>query len=294
MPDNFDAWQAAGNAATNLANTVSVNKSDRRSRKFTREMYERTFNDNLRLWDMTNTYNSPEMQMKRLQKAGLNPNLAYGDMGDNSASSLPTPDIVPPTFRAAQMDKPDLMSIALANADLRIKQAQATNLNEQTDVIRQDAILRQWQARKAGFDFDFANEFRGFQAEALEESVRGRRVQSDLAINRDAREAIMQSHTVQEVAARVANLIEQNKGFVLERGQTRAETERILENIRQMQKDGRLKDFELKLNQDNMTKSDPLWARKILQFLTDGVDVSPNPAPLNNGSRFFPDGGHRQ
>lgn len=270
MPDgtNAAAWQAAGNSVTQLANTISIQKSDGRSRRFQREIYDKTKADNLDFWHLQNAYNSPEQQMNRFRDAGLNPNLIYGNSGDNSAGNIPTPDVVAPQFRAPQMQRPDLLSSMLAHADLRIKSAQANNLNEQTEVIRKDAILRDWQARRAGFDYKFAEEFRGVQGDALTEAVRQKRIASDIAINRDARDAISQAVSVSEAAERILNLIETRKGFAIDRNHTAADTERIRENIVQMQKDGTLKDFEIKLNESNITKSDPMWQRMIADFLS--------------------------
>jgi len=244
--------------------------ANKKQRQFSREMYERTRADNIEFWNMTNAYNTPAEQMKRFAAAGLNPNLIYGSSGDNSAANIPTPDVQPVQFRAPQFKNPapDLVQLATINADLKIKNAQANNLNEQTEVIRQDRILREYQAKNEGFKFDYNTEFRGLQADALYEGVRQKRVFTDLAINRDAREAVQLSTNVSEAAERILNLIETRKGFVLQRGQTVAETRRIYENIKLMQKDGSLKDFELYLNQSNVTKSDPLWMRLILDFLT--------------------------
>jgi hypothetical protein len=40
--------------------------------------------NNIRLWQMQNEYNTPANQMKRLQEAGLNPNLIYGSGSANT------------------------------------------------------------------------------------------------------------------------------------------------------------------------------------------------------------------
>lgn len=270
MPDGLGPLiaNAAVTLGSNAASWASAGKQNRKSREFSREMYQRTYDDNLKLWNMQNAYNSPQEQMKRFQAAGLNPNLIYGNSGDNSAGNIPTPDVLPAQFKSSQVENADYMGMLLGRADLRIKQAQANNLNEQTEVIRQDAMLRRVQAEQAGFDFDFAKEFRGVNADALRESVRQKRIGTDLMINRDAREAIQTSTNVSEAAARIANMMEQNKGFRLQRDQTEAETRRIYENIRQMQKDGRIKDFEIELNRSNVSKSDPLYVRWLADFLS--------------------------
>lgn len=79
-------------------------------------------NHDRKMWDLMNKYNSPEAQMNRLEKAGLNPNLVYGsgNVVGNSQSQRPitvvpkieTPDFVQmmanyqlPMLRAAQESK---------------------------------------------------------------------------------------------------------------------------------------------------------------------------------------------
>lgn len=300
MPDSFDSaagWAAAGNAFSNLANTVSVQNANRRNRRFSREMYERTKQDNLSFYHMQNAYNSPAEQMKRFEAAGLNPNLIYGSSGDNSAANIPTPDVVPVNYRAPEITPragADMMSNLLAQADLRIKAAQANNLNEQTEVIRQDSILRAIQAERGGFDLDFVRDNAATQADFLREQVRGRRIQSDLSINRDAREAIQSSTSVSEAGERILNLIETRKGFIFDRNHTAADTERIAEHIRQMIKDGRLKDFEIKLNASNVSKNDPLYQRIIADFLSGQSSLLSPLSRIPKGTNFSPDGGRRQ
>lgn len=299
MPDGLgpliaNTAVAVGSAAGNWAAT---GKQNRKSREFSREMYARTYADNLKLWNLTNEYNSPSNQMKRFQEAGLNPNLIYGQAGDNSASTIPTPDVVPAQFRTPDKLNLDVIAPLLAQADLRIKNAQYDNLVSTGEVIRQDAALKGIENERSRFDLEFLKENRGTNIDFLKEGVRQRRIGTDLMINRDAREAIQTSSNVSEAAARIANMMEQNKSFALERDQTRAETARIYENIRQMQKDGRLKDFEIKLNESNVSKSDPLYMRWIADFLSgkstaiDKIKDTVRPMNENPGwYRFF--GGH--
>lgn len=110
----------------------------------------------------------------------------------------------------------------------------------------------------------------------LGESVRQRRVSTDIAINADWRASVQTAATVAEAAERTLNLIASRPGIILQRGHTIADTARIRENIELMRKDGRLRDFEIKLSESNVTKSDPLWMRMILDFLSgDSKKVTP-------------------
>ena len=56
---------------------------------FEREEAEKAFSRNYKMWNEENAYNSPMMQMRRLEQAGLNPNLAYGSLASGAAGSPP-------------------------------------------------------------------------------------------------------------------------------------------------------------------------------------------------------------
>lgn len=86
---------------------------------------------NIRFWKMQNEYNLPVNQMKRLQDAGLNPNLIYGSGSANTgvagsvAPSKPAPyNIKDPT--------PSMLSTALI-------QAQIANVNSVTRKNNEEA-----------------------------------------------------------------------------------------------------------------------------------------------------------
>lgn len=64
---------------------------------------------NIKMWNMQNEYNTPAMQMERMQEAGLNPHLMYGQGTTGNASSAP--DAMTP-----QMTKPDLSYQYVADA----------------------------------------------------------------------------------------------------------------------------------------------------------------------------------
>lgn len=64
------------------------------------QMYERNLQDQIKLWQMQNEYNSPSSQMSRYLKAKLNPNLIYGQGSPGNASGLNAPSAP----RAADMD----------------------------------------------------------------------------------------------------------------------------------------------------------------------------------------------
>lgn len=55
------------------------------SRQFNSDEAQKARDFNLEMWNLENEYNAPKAVMQRLKAAGLNPNLAYGDIGQLAA-----------------------------------------------------------------------------------------------------------------------------------------------------------------------------------------------------------------
>lgn len=118
----------AGGAALlgTAANAAATGNMNKKNRAFAREQYQTQKADNLDFWNQQNTYNSPQQQMARLQQAGLNPNLVYGNgSAANTAGDISTPHAQPFRGEAPQIDLPQ-MANSYFNA-----QTQAQNLSNQ-------------------------------------------------------------------------------------------------------------------------------------------------------------------
>lgn len=85
---------------------------------------------NLELWQRTNEYNSPVENMKRLEAAGLNPNMAYGQIADSRAASPVATEV--PQIHAAKPEGAGAM-------DSLSTYMQVVNTQEQNKVIRAQA-----------------------------------------------------------------------------------------------------------------------------------------------------------
>lgn len=92
------------------------------------------FERNLNMWHNQNVYNSPAEQMKRLQEAGLNPNLAYSSLSAGAAGAPPEyiPANVPAPSEAMYSNPYDSVinaSASLANNSLATAQIAHTRAN---------------------------------------------------------------------------------------------------------------------------------------------------------------------
>lgn len=124
-------------------------KEAQKDRDFQKSMYEQQVQDNIKFWDMQNKYNLPSAQLQRIQDAGLNPLLMYGEGGlsGNLASQAPQPGQAPhgSTARANFQNPMELANIGLV-------QAQADALKAEAEKDRQD--IKESQQREFGQSID--------------------------------------------------------------------------------------------------------------------------------------------
>lgn len=118
-------WLGAGiGAATGIINSLFQGIGNRRQNK---RMVD--------FWNMNNAYNHPAEQMKRLQEAGLNPNLMYGQgtVGNSSGAPKPVREFTPNIGNPLQMGM-DYKRFQLTNDNLR-----AMNTNMLNDAALKSA-----------------------------------------------------------------------------------------------------------------------------------------------------------
>lgn len=268
MPD-ANAAVAVADSLAGTINSVGTLIQNNKNRKFTREMYDRQKNDNIEFWNMQNSYNTPAAQMERFKAAGLNPNLMYGQGNNGNSSPISTPDVQPLNLRNPEWGNALGGGLAKlsAIADIKIKQAQYNNLVTQNDAIKQEILLKSIQARAGEFDLGFKSEFRGVSADALKERVRQMRTGTDISLNRDAREAVMNSTNVQEAAERMITMRAERQMIPYRKNQMSASTAESYARIQNLRRTGKLDDLEIALRENNVTFRDPLWQRMVASVL---------------------------
>lgn len=280
-----------------VLNSLSARSADNRSMNFSREMYDRTKNDNIAFWQMQNDYNSPQSQMQRFQDAGLNPNLIYGQGNSGNAGQVQTPDLQAPQFSSREWGNAvEKGGAGALNAmyDLKIKQATANNLKEQNNVLLEEAALKrsnneyvQTQNARAKFDLGLESGLSDTSAETRKEYLRQMRNNIDINTRRDAREAVINASNVQEAASRMLNMHEQNLNLKLNRSQVGLEMNRLRENIQLLKQQGVLNNLDINLKKAGINPNDPTWMRIVAQKLQQWAD-DPN-SSWNDSESIFND-----
>ena len=145
---------ALGTAALGLGSSIISSafgslfgdNSAKKQFKYQQQLNREAFQHDVDMWNRQNAYNTPSAQMERLQAAGLNPNLVYGNGGaTNTANNAPT-------YNAGSA--PDVSSARAAAASLanqgfntalnfQLQQVQAANLQADTDLKQTQGQLNQ-------------------------------------------------------------------------------------------------------------------------------------------------------
>lgn len=130
---------------------------------------ERAFQRDIEMWNMQNAYNSPAAHMQRLVEAGLNPNLALGDLGSTFANNAPSYNAadVPSVSDAAFANPYDSVTAAgaqMTQASATLSQASLNRANEKKvtaetvgEVIRNNNLPKTIELTLNNLSQDFEN-----------------------------------------------------------------------------------------------------------------------------------------
>lgn len=277
MPGGNELLAASMSATGQLMNAFQTGQMNKKSREFSREMYNVQKADNLAFWNMQNEYNSPEAQMQRFKDAGLNPNLIYGQQ--NTAGPLSSPDVQKPQFDVPRYG--DVVPSALSAIDLvtnlELRQAQIDNVRAQNDVIKQNAVLigsqisgTEASTKRKLLDYNLENELYSTNVDARKEALRQVRNNIDISTRRDIREAVQQSSNLKEAEQRILSAIQTRAQQRQQMAQSRSEvvriqedTKRITQQIENMSQEGQIKEFDVWLSKQGIRPTDPIWSRVI-------------------------------
>lgn len=227
--------------AQGIADTIVQVNQARKQREHEKGMADYAHRKNVEMWNMQNRYNSPQAQMDRLQAAGLNPNMVYGQgtVAGNTSSQLPK-------YQAPRQDfsvrVPNVAGMLQQYSNLNVQQAQADNLRATAEGTRDQLItnalnrsLMGIQLRKGQMDIGQAP-LTGPYGEQLSLGITGKRLS-----NREAMQ-------------RVKNLTQNYEQGKLTMAQTRAQTKLIQANTGLSRRQAKKLGYEMRLIQQNIAR----------------------------------------
>lgn len=160
--------------AQKLANATNLQIA-RETNQANLELANTQYQNDLKMWELNNAYNTPSAQMERYKEAGLNPYLIYGSGGSaGNSSSYPTFNASvarqqSPEVRAVQMQFQDFLSTYLPVLSFY----QQTQLNEskiKNDETYRQLLLSQISGNNARTALSVSQKaFRDFENSKLEE-----------------------------------------------------------------------------------------------------------------------------
>lgn len=256
------------------------NKLNQQTQAWNEKMFDLQNQQSEKFWHMQNQYNSPLSQMQRYQEAGLNPNLIYGQQNTGATMSPGSPGSWKPENPWKGLD---LTSGIMAYADFKNKAAQTDNLKAQNTVLAQEAANKAadtaWKASntaRSDFDLDMAKSLRENSLEAaaanlrntetstlkMEQDMARSRSDQQLGINRDVRDAAMQSSNLREAIYRIMKI-------KADMANTDAERAKILQQTKNLELDSEIKQDDLRLRKRGIHPGDNEYWRILDKHVPD-------------------------
>lgn len=256
MDDTSSLITGGAAVASQAINAYSTERANKKNRKFAEDMYNKQREDNERMWNMTNTYNSPQEQMKRLQEAGLNPNLIYGSGSQTGGTASPT-TAPSSSFKAAapQFDLGSAVGTAFdRHFNTQLKVAQLDNLKAQNDVIRQEALYKSVQT-------DALSTQNALSVDAYDFDLQGRQQKAEL---------LGTQHVIKENELEILRATKQTtiESAVAKLAQLRYGAELTKEQIQTMNQNQQVQQMNIELQKNGIRPNDPIYYRLIGMFLS--------------------------
>lgn len=200
----------------------SQKKENQRNREFTEYMYDRQYDNNIKLWNMQNKYDLPSAQKQRLLDAGLNADLMYSGKGVSPSPNLqaavagsPSSGSLPGYGGVAEaLDQGRLIDAQIRNidADTQKKKSETVGQGYQNEILKTDssfeAALKSGQVNVLGVQVDFSNS----QIEVNKAMVPKLRQE---VINLQKSVEVMNSN-IDEASERIANLSQVRVGIMID------------------------------------------------------------------------------
>jgi hypothetical protein len=286
---------AAGvGVATTAGNAYATGRMNKKNRKFAEHMYDRQRGAALEDWARQNEYNSPRAQMQRFQEAGLNKNLIYGNISDGPA--VRSTSSAEWRGEAPQADPNMGLELAGKYFDMRQKSAQTDMVAKQMSIADAELLLKKAQidSTKASteqtiaqtdgtkFDVNLKTQLQQNSLDAADANLKKTMADTKYTLNQDQRAAAQNAQSIKEGVERILR-------SMAERSKIPLEKQEIMERIKHVRADTRIKNLDADLKQKGIQPHDKLWQRTLMEAFQYYKPASP--AEKDAKKFYFPQGG---
>lgn len=269
-------------------NAVVDGINNRAARRWQEKMMQWQRDANLTDMGLQNAYNSPAEQMKRLREAGLNPNLVYGNgvvQGQSAqikGASAPSSSATRTNIDGgkAVMGFLNAKQMELQNDNLV---AQNKVLTEQAKNIAADTTQKKFGADLKEFDFNYKTDTRnqslyGLQQRNINAYRQGNLTQAQIANTqeRTKTEVDTRQPRINAILQTTSESLQRIVNMRVQAAKSMAEISYIYTQVENAQKDGKLKDVDLKLRSmeqrlksRGLTWSDPTYLRQMESLMSE-------------------------
>lgn len=190
---------AAGiGALASGATAVGRGAANRKSRKFQEKM-----------WNKTNTYNSPLEQRKRLEKAGLNPNLVYGGSpgGTAGTASMPAkPDFDTVDFTGLGNNAMDFFMAQQTQSATDVNEARVEQIQQETVNAGLDAVNKSIKNASGTIDYQTKKRLYENTIKTAEANLANLSTRTNYMAGKNSREERVTDATIAKIKSETANL----------------------------------------------------------------------------------------
>lgn len=257
MADSDNSWwQYAAAGVGALGGLISGKQTAKDNMtRFDRQMEEnqREREWNLAQWNRQNEYNTPLNQMKRLQDAGLNPNLVYGNGASTQAGPVPTPS----TKAVPELDRGSPYAQAFAQIyDISMKEMQKDLV--QTEILAKTQQIAESAARTAKTS--------GVDTQKAIADTHGRYVQTDKNLHELMMARRLQNNVVETAEGKLKNVQLKNKEQEIINSQLPEKHKAMLMDTYSR--------MSLAKSQMDVNQYESLLKKEVLELRKKGIEVS--------------------
>lgn len=256
-----------GGVASQIFNVGEQRRVNKQQERFSREMANQQWDREQQAWHMQNEYNDPKAQMQRLENAGLNPNLVYGNGATTQSANLSPKSAHGSSPSASKLD---LFSLAQQQLMLQSMQSQIDKTKAETEAVKASTVGREFenQVKQAvGYEQYASKERHAIQQlqttsnRALYEYEAWKSAAFNDIQNMDAKHYISDNLTISQNSPLVLALKAGMKNTIID-----AENAVRLGNLRDAEQ--AIKQFEVNMVKNGLPANSPWYVK----FMTDVIN----------------------